>query len=104
MTDKITLDNATKMPAGFEAYKMYSSENLDIVHLHLKAGEKIPVHSNPVDVIFCIIEGSAQLEVNGSLENLDKFDVIPVKAGIDRGMSNISKRDLRLLVIKKMAP
>jgi quercetin dioxygenase-like cupin family protein len=100
--DKTTLDTAAIIQASLKAYKMHQSAGLEIVHLHLLPGESIPLHSNPVDVIFCILEGSGSLDLSDEIITLEKFDVIHIPAGMDRGMNNIGSLDLRLLVIKKI--
>jgi quercetin dioxygenase-like cupin family protein len=100
---KTTLANAPKMPSGHDAYKMYSSPDLDIVHLHLGPGENIGIHVNPVDVIFCILEGKGHLQFDDTAIILEKHDVIQVDAGLNRGMSNPGRDELRILVIKKMS-
>ncbi|NVO18383.1 MAG: cupin domain-containing protein [Bacteroidetes bacterium] len=96
-----TLSTAPKVQSGLDAYKMYVSKDLEVVHLHLAPGEKIDLHINPVDVVFCIIEGEALLETPNEKVSLKKHDVIEIKAGIERGMKNHSRHELRLLVLKK---
>jgi quercetin dioxygenase-like cupin family protein len=97
-----TLENAPKVPSGLDAHKMYTSSNLEVIHLHLAPGEEVAVHSNPVDAVFCIIQGSVTMEANGSILNLNTYDVVEVLAGVQRGLVNHSNEELRVLVVKKL--
>lgn len=98
----MSLSDAPKVPSGLDANKMYSSPTLDVIHLHLAPGDKVDVHSNPVDAIFCVIQGEVTMEANSELFYLKTFDVIEVPAGVERGLTNSSEHDLRVLVLKKM--
>jgi quercetin dioxygenase-like cupin family protein len=97
-----TLKNAPKVPSGLDACKMYTSSNLEVIHLHLNPGEEVAVHSNPVDAVFCVVQGTVSMKADGSMFNLNLFDVIEVPAGIQRGLINQSKDDVRVLVVKKL--
>ena len=96
-----TLANAPKVPSGLDAYKMYLSPALDVMHLHLVPGEQVPVHTNPLDVVFCVIQGNVMLEANGTSIMLNTYDVIEILGGVERGLKNDSDQDLRVLVLKK---
>ena len=98
-----TLKDATKMPSELDVTKMYTSDTLDVVHLHLLPNEQIASHVNTIPVIFCILEGTGQLVVNGTTNELQKFDVAEVPAGAERGLRNAGTADLRVLVLKKHA-
>jgi quercetin dioxygenase-like cupin family protein len=97
-----TLENALKATSAFDARKMYSSATLEVMHLHLLPGEQVAVHVNPVDVVFCVIQGSVRLQADGENKLLNSYDVIEVAAGIERGLTNDSDQDLRVLVLKKI--
>ena len=96
-----TLAIAPKVTSQQDAHKMYTSPTLEVIHLHLLPGEKVAVHSNPADVVFCVIQGNVSLEANGNTIMLNTFDVIEVLAGVERGLKNDSEQDLRVLVLKK---
>lgn len=98
---KITkLQEAPKVPFDLDGHTMASHGTIEIVHLHLKPGEKIEKHSNPFDVIFYILEGKAMLESNNERMLVMKDQSIVISAGINRGIENISVSDFKLLVIK----
>lgn len=98
-----SLATAPKVPSGLNANKMYTSPTLDVIHMHLAAGEKVAVHVNPVDVVFCVISGNVIMDANGEQFSLSAFDVVEVLGGTERGLRNESDQDVRVLVLKKMA-
>ncbi len=90
-----------KIDVPFEAKKLFSGTNLEIVSIHLKENETIPLHTMPMKVVFYVIEGSAMLlteekeiEINENcciyFENPDEM----------RGWRCNEKQSIRLLVIK----
>jgi quercetin dioxygenase-like cupin family protein len=98
----MSLTDAPKVPSGLDAHKMYTSPSLDVIHLHLAPNEQVAVHSNPVDVVFCIIQGTVTMEAGGQTIHLNTFDVIEVLAGVERGLKNDSEEELRVLILKKL--
>jgi len=98
-----TLQDAPIIQPNLDAKIMYASKELDIVHLHLNPQEKIPVHQNPVTVIFCVLQGKGILTCRDDISELNQYDVVEIPAGVERGLSNTSPGDLRVLVIKKLA-
>jgi len=97
-----TLDNAPKSPSGLDASKMYSSESLEVMHLHLTPGQQVPQHANPFNAVLCILDGKVMFESGKEAFELNKFDVAEVEAGIERGFRNESGNDVRILVLKKL--
>ncbi|MCX6257494.1 MAG: cupin domain-containing protein [Bacteroidia bacterium] len=96
----INLRNAPKVPFSLEGWKMYTSENAELIHLRLKPGESIDLHSNPFDVVFYVLKGTSTLYVNGDKAVLEADDTIYVKGGVMRGWTNHSTDEFRLLVVK----
>jgi len=94
------LNQAPKVQFDLDGHIMANHANVEIIHLHLKAGEKIEKHTNPFDVIFYILEGKAMLETDNERVLVLKDQSVIIKAGINRGIDNISIGDFKLLVIK----
>lgn len=92
----------SRIKEGLDAYKMHESQGLEIVHLHLEPGKEIPLHINPINVVFCIMEGEATIITSSEVIIAEKHDLVEVPAGIERGMKNNGSTSLRLLVIKKV--
>jgi len=98
---KITrLNQAPKVPFDLDGHILANHANVEIIHLHLKPGERIEKHTNPFDVIFYILEGKAMLESDLERVLVMKDQSIVIEAGVNRGIENISVGDFRLLVIK----
>ena len=50
-----SVNTAPLMAPRFDGRLLFESNNLDIVHLTLKTGDAIAPHSNPVDVVFFVV-------------------------------------------------
>jgi len=96
------LENAPRVPFNIDGRKLFASEKLEVVHLTLHPGEKMDPHSNPVDVVFFIIEGAGELAIGGDSLAVSVNQSIFVRAGILRGWKNTGTGPLRILVIKDM--
>ena len=94
------VETAPVVAPRFDGRLLFESTNLDIVHLTLKTGDAIAPHSNPVDVVFFVVEGEGILTIEEETFQYKKGDCIPMKTGINRGWSNPNQADLKLLVIK----
>lgn len=98
--DILNLREAPRVPFNLNGHILCSNENLQIVHLVLKPGEKIDQHVNDIDVVFHVLEGKALLHTEDVNRLITKDDCISVEAGIKRGLENISVSDFKVLVIK----
>ena len=98
---KITkLQNAQKVPFDLNAFVMHSDEEIELVHLILKPGEKIDLHKNPFDVIFYAMDGEAVLTVEDTTYDIAKYQSIRINKSFNRALSNNSNNDFTTLVIK----
>ena len=99
---KISLSEAQSVPFDLDGRFLFRSSNNEIVHLTLKAGEVIPEHSNPFDVVFFIIEGSATLKTDNQSESLIANDSVYINRNEKRALFNPTDKIVRLLVFKMM--
>ena len=98
---KITnLKNAEKVPFNIEGHKMHIGEELEVIHLKLKPGEKLEIHSNPVDVVFYVIEGKCIFITEKAETIIEKDSCFRITADTLRGWKNNSDSNLKILVIK----
>lgn len=98
---KITrLQEAPKVSFALDGHIVAKHKNIEIVHLHLRPGEKIEKHANPFDVIFYVLEGKALLESDTEQILVMKDQSIMIDAGVNRGIENISVSDFKVLVTK----
>ena len=99
---KISLEEAQPVPFDLDGRFLYRASNYEIVHITLQPRESIPVHTNPFDVVFFIIEGIATLTIDTETEDLNKNDTIFINQSVNRGLENKTNKVMRLLVFKMM--
>lgn len=85
-----------------EGRLLMQDERVNLVYLRFKLGESIPVHKNPVDVMFFVIRGSGVLQIGNETHEIKEGSGILITANEDRGWSNTDNPDLELLVVKLM--
>ncbi len=96
----ILFDQAPKVPFNLDGRKLFTSENLEIIHLTLQPGEGMEPHSQPMDVVFFVLEGTGTLNVaNDSLEATANTTIY-VKSGTQRSWANSGSDPLLILVNK----
>ena len=82
-------------------YQLASTNNNDIVELHLEADGQVPPHALQIDVTFYVISGQGKITIDNKEISAAKGDVIEVKKNLDRSWLNDSSETLSLLVIKE---
>lgn len=83
--DITKLNQAPKVSFNLDGHIMANHADVEIIHLHLKPGEKVDKHTNPFDVIFYVLEGKAMLESRIERFLVLKDQSIVIKAGITLG-------------------
>lgn len=99
---KISLSEAPRVPFDLEGYIVHSSSGLQVIHLCLQPGQMVGQHSNPFDVVVCVIDGEAALHLGNIKTLLVKYDVAEVEKNVERGFTNSGTTETRLLVLKKL--
>lgn len=99
-TQIINKEHLEKLPLEFNAWQYLSTEKISLLELHLKPGEEIPSHQNPLDVVFYVINGQGNVTIEGETLEAKTGDCIPISKNFDRGWLNPSNMELILLVIK----
>lgn len=94
------LTNSPKVPFDLDAFNLHSDKKIELIHINLKAGEKLQEHKNPQDAVFFIISGNALVTVNGEEQKLKANDTVKITSDQLRAWANNSNNDLRILVIK----
>ncbi len=97
-----TLTNAAKVPFDVEGYLMHTSASLEVIHLCLQPGQAIPPHSNPIDIVACLVEGEATLHTDKIQVKLELYAVVEIEKDVERGFTNNGKSEARLLIMKKL--
>ncbi len=82
------------------AFSCFNNEKLELVEICMKQNESIPMHKNPVHVVFYVIEGEGSLRIGEESWVLKKGEVVEISPEEDRSWSNPFREDLKLLVMK----
>jgi len=98
----VKIDTAIKVPINFDAFKMYSSEKIEIINLQFKPNQELPLHNNPADVVFYVISGTGIFLLEDSEIEVCEDSCFEIKSGINRGLINRTDKILKILVIKKL--
>lgn len=98
---KTTLTDASRIPFNLEGYILHSSPKIEVIHLCLQPGQVVDLHSNPFDVVACVVNGEVLLRVGDSKVTLSLYDVAEVEAHVERGFTNNGPSEARLIIIKK---
>ncbi len=95
--------NARKLPIEHDAWMLFSFPDHEVIRLHLNPGAVLEKHRNDWRLIFVVLAGEGELEVEDKLFRLSAEQSIAVKAGLDRSWRNTGKERLELLAIKSKA-
>jgi quercetin dioxygenase-like cupin family protein len=97
-----TLANAARVPFDLEGYMMHSSAGIEVIHLCLQPGQVVARHLNPFDVVVCLVKGEVILSAGEDHFAMATYDVAEVAALTERGFTNTSPSEARLIIIKKL--
>ncbi|MBP1629691.1 MAG: cupin [Bacteroidetes bacterium] len=98
--DTPTMNN----PHGVQAKKILDTENAQVIHMCLKAGESLKKHTTPVDVFFYVLEGEGIVEVGEEKQTVGKDTLIESPKDIPHCLYNESQTDFKVLVVKTPKP
>ena len=104
ITTQIEEAEIVKNPHGVKSQKLHTSENISLMHLTLKPGEKLRQHITPVDVLFLVLEGTGIVEIGEEKKEVSENTLIDSPKGIKHCWYNESDKILRFLVIKTPFP
>ena len=93
-------ENAIKLPIQQDAWLLLRFENHELIRIHLDPEESIDNHVNEWRIIFYLLQGEGELNVEGNVHHLKASQSIAVEAGRKRFWHNTGKEELQLLVIK----
>lgn len=83
-----------------QAFLCHKSAEAELVELVMKKGESIPLHLNPVMVIFYVVNGKGDLTIDDDTYSLKGGDIAQVYPEEQRAWINNSEEELKLLVFK----
>jgi mannose-6-phosphate isomerase-like protein (cupin superfamily) len=96
--------SAVNNPHGVDARKIHENENVQVVHILLKAGEFLKKHATPVDVFFYVLEGEGIVEIGDEKQSVSKDMLIDSPKNIPHCLYNDGNADFRVLVVKTPMP
>ena len=67
-------------------------------------GKTVKPHKTPVDVVFVVLEGTAEFHIGDETQTATKEAVIHSPANIPHSIDNLKDELVRLLVIKTPSP
>lgn len=93
-------EEKTQVLESPKAYLRFKNEEIELVELCFEENEEIPMHKNPLKVVFYVIEGEGVLKIGDSINNLSAGDIIEIHPDEDRSWKNPHKENLKVLVTK----
>jgi quercetin dioxygenase-like cupin family protein len=91
-------------PHNLDAREVYHHKYAQIIHMQLKPGQIVEPHSSPVDIVFVILEGKVEIQIDQEKQKVNKDAVIHSPANLLHGLENLSKDFARIMVIKTPSP
>jgi quercetin dioxygenase-like cupin family protein len=92
--------DVTPNPHGVDVRKIYNKENIQVVHVTLRPGEKLKKHTTPVDVLFYALEGRGFVEIGDEKKEIGPDTLIESPANIPHCWYNEGADLVRFLIIK----
>ena len=85
---------------GVAVRKLFDSDDFRVMHITLKPGEKVELHSTSVNVFFYILEGHCIVQVGGEKGEFSKDTLIDSPAMIPHALYNDGHATVRVMVVK----
>ena len=91
-------------PNGIKSWKLYDSENAQVVHLQLEKGESLKPHITPVNVFFYVLEGKGSVLVGEERIQVTAGTLVESPKDIVHCLYNDGDTVFRVLVNKVPRP
>lgn len=91
-------------PHGVDVRKLYDNPAAQIMHMTLRAGERLKPHQTTVDVAFYVLEGTPTIHIGEESTTQGKDTLIESPAESVHYISNEGQEKARILVIKAPRP
>ena len=86
----------------FNPVTVYGTDQMKVIVAYFRKGQFIPIHTPGVDVVFCILEGRAELVAGDKRFSVGPNDLVVVPKGVKRGIKALS--ELTVLHVVQPAP
>jgi mannose-6-phosphate isomerase-like protein (cupin superfamily) len=106
MLSATTPENAPRVDNLFrlDAHRLFSSPELEIVHIHLPPGAALVRHAAPVDTAFYVVTGTATIESDAGRVKARAGTLVPHPKETFHQVRNEASGRLEFLVIKAPRP
>lgn len=84
--------------------KFFTRDELEAVLITIKQGGHLKSHKTPVDVLFLVIKGKAQIEIGDETVTLERLQSIISPKNIPHSVKNSGDEDMEILVLKTPKP
>ncbi len=89
---------------GIEGRRLYDLPEGQIIHMSVEAGNTLPAHKTPVNVVFYILEGEPIIEIGSERKVCPAGTLVESPKDIPHAIMNPSEETVRLLVMKLPKP
>lgn len=89
---------------GLDAHRLFASPLVEVVHIHLPAGQALLRHASPVDTVFYIITGTATIESDAGSVQAEAGTLVPHPKETFHRVRNETGNRLEFLVVKSPKP
>lgn len=97
---KVSETEIMKTPHNLDVRKLYDHSSAQVMHITLQAGEALKPHITPVDAVFYILEGTADIMLGDEIKSVGANCLVESPKNIQHCIYNNSDKQTRILVIK----
>lgn len=84
--------------------KFYTRNEMEAVQITIKPGGHLKSHTTPVDVLFIVIKGIAELDIGDETIILERLQSVESPKNIPHAVRNTGDADMEILVLKTPKP
>lgn len=84
--------------------RFYIRDELEAVQITIKPGGHLKSHITPVDILFIVIKGMAELDIGDETIRLERLQSIESPKNIPHAVRNPGDEDMEILVLKTPKP
>ena len=71
-------------------------DSLALIDEQMGVGERIPLHTHPVDELVAILDGEGEYRLGADLQRVTAGSIVFIPAGMPHGMVNVGERPLHM--------
>jgi quercetin dioxygenase-like cupin family protein len=87
--------------ASTRTHALFKSDDLEVIHIVLAAGQELPAHAVPGDITLQCIEGSADVSCRAGLRRLEAGHLVYLSGGDLHGVRAVQDASLLLTIALK---